>query len=156
MLALLFQFLLGLFYANAGEWLFHKYILHELGKNPDSFWAYHLHDHHADCIRHDMLDPCYRNIDLTVLNTQSKELIVLAMIIVMHVPIFLMFPIFVSAIYTSLTLYFYLHRKAHLDPSWARRHLNWHYEHHLGGHPRANFCITWPLFDYLCKTRVKS
>ena len=38
------QFILGIMYANVGEWLMHKYILHGLGKKPNSFWAYHLHD----------------------------------------------------------------------------------------------------------------
>jgi hypothetical protein len=32
MLTLVVQFVLGLIYANAGEWLVHKYILHALGK----------------------------------------------------------------------------------------------------------------------------
>jgi hypothetical protein len=41
MLSLAAQFILGLIYANAGEWLTYKYILHKLGKNPHSLWAYH-------------------------------------------------------------------------------------------------------------------
>ncbi|MGR9116881.1 MAG: hypothetical protein ACU85E_14050 [Gammaproteobacteria bacterium] len=156
MLSLVVQFLLGLFYANAGEWLMHKYLLHAVGKKPDSIWAYHLHEHHAVCTRLSMLDPGYRDIDLSVLNTQTKELIVLAGIVLMHVPLFPLIPVFTGTLYASIALYYYLHRKAHLDPIWARRHLRWHYEHHMGGHPGANYCITWPLFDHLCNTRVKS
>ena len=81
MLTLAVQFVLGLLYANAGEWLVYKYIL--------------------------------------------------------HAPIFLIFPLFISAVYAPLALNCYKHRKAHLDPVWARRHLRWHYEHHLGG----NACV---------------
>ncbi|HEY5138348.1 MAG TPA: hypothetical protein VIJ25_03380, partial [Methylococcales bacterium] len=74
---------------------------------------------------------------LTTWNTQSKELLVLAGFVLLHAPIFLIFPLFTSAVYASLALYYYKHRKAHLDPVWARRHLRWHYEHHLGG----NACV---------------
>ena len=156
MLTLVFQFILGLLYANAGEWLMHKYILHGLGKNRNSFWAYHLLEHHAVCTSNSMLDPGYQKITLTAWNTQTKELFVLAGIVLLHVPVFLIFPAFTSAVYVSLGLYYYKHRKAHLDPVWARRHLRWHYEHHLGGNASANWCVTWPWFDYLKGTRVKS
>jgi hypothetical protein len=149
------QFFLGLLYANAGEWLVHKYILHALGKKLHSFWAYHLHEHHAICISNNMLDPGYQKLTLTTWNTQSKELVVLAGILLLHVPIFSIFPSFTTAVYASLALYYYKHRKAHLDLVWARRHLLWHYEHHLGG-ASANWCVTWPWFDYLMGTRVKS
>ena len=59
MLTLAVHFVLGLLYANAGEWLVNKYILHALGKKRHSFWAYHLHEHHAVCISHSTLDPGY-------------------------------------------------------------------------------------------------
>jgi hypothetical protein len=149
------QFFLGLFYANAGEWLMHKYILHTLGSKTNSFWSYHLQEHHAVCMRNGMLDPGYQKLNLTTWNTQSKELVVLASIVLIHLPLLLIFPLFISAVYVSLVLYYYRHRKAHLDPVWAKRHLRWHYEHHLGGNISANWCVTWPLFDYLARTRVK-
>jgi hypothetical protein len=150
------QFFLGLLYANAGEWLMHKYVLHGLGQKPDSFWAYHWHEHHAVCAENGMIDPGYRTLNLKVWNAQSKELAVLAVIVLLHVPLFIPFPVFTGAVYVSLALYYYKHRKAHLDPSWARKHLCWHYEHHLGAHRSANWCITWPWCDWLLGTRVKS
>jgi len=33
--------LAGLAYANASEWLIHKYALHGLGKRKGSVWAFH-------------------------------------------------------------------------------------------------------------------
>lgn len=157
MLTLIIQFVLGLFYANAGEWLMHKYVLHALGKkNHQGFWSYHLLEHHAVCRSHRMLDPGYQQISLTSWNTQTKELLVLAAIVLLHLPLFLIFPAFTSAIYISLGVYYYKHRKAHLDPVWARRHLRWHYEHHLGENTSANWCVTWPWFDYLMGSRVRS
>jgi len=151
------HFLLGLLYANAGEWLMHKYILHGLGKNPQSFWAYHLHEHHVVCAEHAMIDPGYKTISLTTWNTQSKELLVLAGIVLLHLPLFLLLPSLTSAVYLSLALYYYKHRKAHLDSVWAKRHLRWHYEHHLCNESdcSGNWCVTWPWFDYLLGTRIK-
>ena len=150
------QFLLGLLYANAGEWLMHKYILHGLGKNRHSFWSYHWHEHHAACAKNDMLDRGYQSVNLTTWNAQTKELSVLAGIVLLHVPLFVLYPFFTGAVYASLMLYYYKHRKAHLDPAWAKRHLQWHYDHHIGGNCTANWCVTWPWFDYLMGTRIKS
>lgn len=156
MLTFAIQFFLGLLYANAGEWMVHKYILHALGKKPLSIWAYHLHEHHAVCIHNSMLDPGYQKINFTTWNTQSKEIVVLAGFVLLHLPILLISPSFTFAVYGSLALYYYKHRKAHLDPDWAMQHLRWHYEHHLCGNINANWCVTWPWFDYLMGTRVKS
>ncbi len=64
MLNVIVQCVLGLLYANAGEWLMHKYILHALGKKQGSFWAYHLYEHHAVCVRHKMLDSGYQKLSL--------------------------------------------------------------------------------------------
>jgi hypothetical protein len=155
MLGAIAQLLLGLLYVNAGEWLMHKYIFHGLGRSRQSFWAYHWHEHHAVCARNGMLDPGYRHLDLTTWNAQSKELAVLAIIAMAHVPLFMVLPVFSAAVYASLALYYYKHRKAHLDPGWARRHLRWHYEHHLA-RSAGNWCVTWPWCDYLLGTRIKS
>lgn len=155
MITIILQFLFGLLVANAGEWLIHKTILHGLGKNPHSFWAYHLYEHHAVCAKNGMLDLGYRHIDLTTWNTQSKELVVLVAIILLLLPLFIRLPFFVGTIYLSMSLYYYLHRKAHLNPAWAKTYLTWHYEHHIGG-SNANWCVTWPLVDYLLRTRVKN
>ena len=156
MLVLALEFFAGLLYANAGEWFIHKYILHALGQQPHSFWAYHLQEHHVVCAQNGMIDPGYQSVTLTSWNTQSKELAVLAGIVLLHVPLFMLSPAFTCAVYGSLALYYYKHRKSHLDPAWARRHLRWHYEHHLGDSCSANWCVSWPWFDYLLGTRVKS
>jgi hypothetical protein len=155
MLSLAAKFILGLLYANVGEWLVHKYILHGLGKDRHSFWAYHWYEHHAICGKNSMLDPGYQSIHLTKWNAQTKELSVLTGIALLHVPLLILFPVFTAALYASLMIYYYKHRKAHLNPAWAKHHLPWHYDHHLGGHCSANWCITWPWFDYLMGTRVK-
>ena len=50
---------LGLLYANAGEWLIHKYVLHGLGKKKKSFFSFHWSEHHRACRKHDFFDPDY-------------------------------------------------------------------------------------------------
>ncbi|MFZ2726586.1 MAG: sterol desaturase family protein [Methylococcaceae bacterium] len=155
MLLLAIQCLLGLIYANASEWLIHKYILHGLGKNKQSFWAYHWYEHHLTCYQHNMLDAGYQTINLMTWNTQSKELLVLIVIVLLHGPLFTEFPVFISTVYLSLMLYYYKHRRAHLDSSWAKQYLPWHYDHHIYN-SNANWCVTWPWCDYLLGTRIKN
>jgi len=126
------EFILGILYANAGEWFFHKYVLHQFGKKAKGFWRYHLYEHHRVCNQNNMIDPGYRHIDLRSWNTQSQELFVLMMIILLHSPLFWISPLFTGAIYLSIVTYYIRHRKAHLDREWAKKNLRWHYEHHLG------------------------
>jgi len=105
MFSLLAQFILGLMYANAGEWLVHKYILHALGKNPHSFWAYHWHEHHSVCVKNVMFDPGYQPLRFNIWNAQTKELTVLAGIVLLHVPLFILLPLFTGVMYASLMVY---------------------------------------------------
>ena len=148
-------FVLGMLVTNAGEWLMHKYILHGLGKHKHSIWAYHWHEHHAVCFQHQMLDPGYQQINFSTWNTQTKEIVTLLLILLSQLPLIDMAFWYVAGFYCSIALYYYKHRKAHLDPEWAKRHLPWHYEHHLGPSSDANWCVTWPWFDYLMGTRKK-
>lgn len=154
MLDLALQIMSALLYANLGEWLFHKYILHGLGQHRNSFWAFHCYEHHAICAKHGMLDPGYRTLSLSVWNAQTKELAVMLTVMLLHAPLIGYFPVFCLSLYASLGLYYAKHRKAHLDPVWAREHLSWHYQHHIDA-SSGNWCVTWPLFDYLLGTRSK-
>lgn len=58
-LHLLIGFPLGLLFANAFEWWFHKYVLHGLGKKKGTFWNFHWYEHPAESRRHGMLDKAY-------------------------------------------------------------------------------------------------
>ena len=53
----------------------------------------------------------------------------------------------------SAVRYYRVHKRAHRDPSWAREHLPWHYDHHMGPNQDANWCVTWPWFDWVMGTR---
>lgn len=145
-------FLLGLFVANAGEWSIHKYILHGLGKHKNSIWAYHWREHHEVCFKNVMIDEGYQYFRFGW-NTQTKEFVFMFVAVLSQLPFINIAFWYVAGVYLSIALYYYLHRKSHLNPDWARRYLRWHYDHHLGRYPNANWCITHPLFDYLMGTR---
>ncbi|MFX9058360.1 hypothetical protein ABTN75_21515, partial [Acinetobacter baumannii] len=36
----------------------------------------------------------------------------------------------IAAAYSAIN-YFYVHRKAHLQPDWAKRRIPWHVDHHM-------------------------
>lgn len=67
-----------------------------------------------------------------------------------------MAPFFVLGAWYSAGHYYYVHRRSHLDPEWAKTHVPWHYDHHMNTNQDANWCVTRPWFDYLMGTRVAS
>ncbi len=143
---------LGLLYTNAGEWLLHRYVLHGLGRRPGSFWGYHWRDHHRNARRYGMGDPDYRR-SVFGWHAQGKEALQLALLAAAHLPLFPLAPLFVSTTIYSVINYHRVHKRAHLDPHWARQHVPWHVDHHLGPNPDANWCVTRPWFDRIMHTR---
>jgi hypothetical protein len=146
--------LFGLAYANVGEWLVHKYMLHGLGRKKTSMWSYHWHEHHRAARKNAHIDPDYER-SVFQWNAQGKEALGLALIAVTHAPLFPIFPWFVATVELSAARYYYVHKRAHQDPGWARKHLPWHYDHHMGPDQDANWCVTWPWFDWVMGTRKK-
>lgn len=144
---------LGLVVANASEWLIHKYVLHGLGKDKQSFWRFHWHDHHRNARRNDHIDVDYRSRLLTAWNGQSKEALALAASVLVVAPLAPVAPFFVGTMIYSAVHYYRTHKRAHLEPAWAREHLPWHYDHHMGPNQNANWCVTRPWFDVLMGTR---
>lgn len=143
---------LGLLYANASEWLIHKHLLHERGANKKSFWAFHWHDHHRACRRHDNYDEKYE-LSAWQESTRAKEVALLVAGGLITTPLLPIAPFFVGAVWYSAYEYYRVHKKSHLDPEWAKEHLPWHYDHHMGPNQHANWCVTKPWFDQLMGTR---
>jgi hypothetical protein len=143
---------LGLIYANAGEWFFHKHALHGLGKDRKSFWSFHWHDHHAKARKYEMYDDQYRST-LLEWNPQTKELAALIGSAVAIAPLFPIAPFFVGTVWWTQAHYYRVHKRAHLDVEWARENLRWHYDHHMGRDQNANWCVTYPWFDIILGTR---
>lgn len=144
---------LGFSLANILEWYVHKNIFHGLGKNQDSFWSYHLYQHHVDSKQHNILDKGYQSLPI-YWNTQGKEALILILFVLCILPLVFVVAKIVFAIYLYLIIYYYKHRKAHTQPGWAQKYLPWHYQHHRYT-PNANWCVTWPWFDWIMGTRRK-
>lgn len=143
---------LALITANAAEWWIHKHVLHGRGRRPGSFWHFHLDEHHAASLRNGGRDPAYQRSPLRW-NAQGKELFGLVLLAIPVVPLFPVAPFFAGTMVYCGVNYYVKHKRAHLDPDWARAHLPWHYDHHMGPDQDANWCVTRPWFDRVMGTR---
>ena len=142
---------IAMLYANAFEWWAHKHLLHGLGKKKNSFFAFHFFDHHRAARKHGMRDVGYAN-GVFGGAPQRKEALLLAGLVVVHVPLFPVAPFFTATVAYSAVNYWRTHKRAHLDPAWAEEHLPWHVEHHMGRDQDANWCVTHPFFDKVMGT----
>lgn len=143
----------GLITANAVEWAMHKYVLHGMGKKRDTFWAFHFHEHHKEVRQHGYYDPNYERFPLG-LHAQGKEAWALIASSVALVPLFPVAPFFVGTLWYCAGNYYRVHKKSHMDPAWGEQRVPWHFDHHMGSQPGANWCVTRPWFDYVMGTRV--
>lgn len=137
---------------NTGEWLIHKYVLHGLGRRKGTYWSFHWYEHHRNGRRHAMADPTYER-SVFNWNAQAKEALGLLGSALTLVPFLRRVPWFVGTAWLCHLGYYVLHKRAHLDSAWAREHLPWHYDHHMGPNQHANWCVTFPLMDHVLGTR---
>lgn len=145
---------LGLLHANLTEALFHKYVLHGLGKRPGSFWAFHWHEHHRAARKNGYRDDHYQTRPLIGWHPQTKEKLAIALGVAIHLPLLPLAPFFVGTLAYCGVHFYRVHRRSHLDPDWARVELPWHYDHHMGPDQNCNWGIVRPWFDQLTGSRV--
>jgi len=143
---------LGLLTANAVEWIVHKHVLHGLGLIRGTFWSFHFHEHHRLVRQNGYHDPNYHRFPLGN-HAQGKEAWALIGASAAVAPLFPIAPFFVGTLWYSAANYYRIHKRSHLDPAWAREHIPWHYDHHMGRNQNANWCVTRPWFDYVMGTR---
>lgn len=143
---------LGLLYANASEWLIHKHVLHGAGRSRKSFWSFHWLEHHRAARLNEFYDEDYER-PVVGNHAQGKEAMALVGAALLHAPLFPVAPFFTATTVYSMWNYYRKHKKAHLDPEWARENLPWHYDHHMAPDQDANWCVTKPWFDHLMGTR---
>lgn len=151
---------LGIVYSNTFEWVIHKYVLHGWGRDKKSFWSFHWHEHHKKARKNDMVDDQYNGSLLSSImkrevNAKNKEAIGLILASLAHLPLMPVAPFFTLTVWACAANYYRVHRRAHLDPAWAKEHLPWHVDHHMGKDQDANWCVTWPLADWILGTRQK-
>ena len=144
---------LGFLYANATEWVAHRFILHGWGKRKDSFWNFHWGEHHRHVRKNGHRDETYLKPLLSAWNPKSKETVALTFGVAAHLPLAPIAPFFVGTVAYSAMRYYRLHRRSHLDIEWAKENLPWHYDHHMGKDQDANWCVTHPFFDIIMGTR---
>ncbi len=82
-----------------------------------------------------------------------KEALALTAGAVVAAPLFPVAPFYTATLWYCAANYYRKHKRSHLDPEWARTHLPWHYDHHMGPDQNANWCVTRPWFDHLMGTR---
>ena len=134
----LITIVLAYLYATLAEWVLHKYVLHGLGKNKNSWFNFHWHYHHKSCRKNNYLDENYNKIlSLPV----RREILGLYALLVIHLPIYFVLP------------YFYVHQKSHLNPDWAKKHIPWHHEHHMGKDQDVNWGVTTDIWDTILNTK---
>lgn len=153
-------FPIAILFANGFEWYAHKYVLHGTahpGKGRSSpqpalmkaHWA-----HHKTCRQEDFDEPGYREgMKNEKVRLEATALVAAAGAFTILAPVA---PFFVLGAWYSAANYYYVHRRAHLEPEWAKKHVPWHYDHHMNTNQDANWCVTRPWFDYLMGTRVIS
>lgn len=142
----------GYLYATWLEWALHKYILHGLGKNKNSWFNYHWHDHHQRCRKNKNVDDSYAN---WLSPSVRREILSLYALKVVHLPLYFVMPWFYYTICFCAVRYFYMHQKAHQDVEWAKKYMPWHYDHHMGRNQHANWGVTTAFWDLIMGTREK-
>ena len=154
-------FLAGLVVANAFEWVAHKYILHGTHRKgqpryspvPESMRSHW--EHHREVRKTEFFDHGYVE-GLSNWRTKNEVISLTAVATVFGLAFYPFSKGMSAAALYSACNYYYIHRRAHLEPEWAKVTIPWHYDHHMNSNQDANWCVTKPWFDYLLGTRVVS
>ena len=154
-------FIAGLAVANAFEWFAHKYVLHgvhrpgqprysPVPKSMESHWA-----HHREVRKQEFSDDCYAE-GLDNWRTRNELIALAAVATVSSAAAYPFSKGMALSFWYCAGNYYYVHRRSHLEPEWARKRIPWHYDHHMNSNQDANWGVTRPWFDYIMGTRVVS
>lgn len=153
----LLQIILAVLIGNLFEWTIHRFVLHgkKLGKIKGSFFSFHWSRHHRACRKNKFIDKDYLEGSIFEMNARGKEAFGLFLLILSQCWMLWFFP----ALYVSLAawtvIYYFVHRKGHIDPEWARRWTPWHWDHHMSKNQDANWGVVIPFWDWIFGTRIK-
>ena len=136
--------ILGIIYGSFVEWGVHRYLFHKLGRNKNSIFAFHLREHHINCINDNNKDDRFT----------LRENLGIAAIALLHLPIFF----FSSFFYYGLVIYglafIICHKLIHKHSEWGKKWFPWHWDHHMA-HQNHNMNVVVPIADYVLGTRKK-
>ena len=146
-------FFLGIILGWLFEWGAHKYLLHNFSKKIFSYS--HFSVHHRNCRKNNFYDADYEKFPPAAMSSGLKEIVLLASSLVVTLPvIFISAYIWFGLLFHAL-VYYFVHRKCHLDVEWGKKWVPWHYQHHMGKDQNCNWGVTNPVFDYIFGTRKK-
>jgi hypothetical protein len=141
---MILQVIAGIFCASFLEWTVHKYLLH--GKrNKKPLIKFHWSGHHATARRNAFQDAV----------VSLRESIGILLLCILFAPMILFFPFVYYTMFFHAILYLFLHNVSHRYPSFGKRFMPWHYDHHMGVNQNLNWCVVHPLADYILGTRKK-
>ena len=133
----------GWIYGHAAEYLIHKYVLHNHRwfKGP---FKRHFGTHHRISRQNDMYDENY----LSFFRKDSVfEVLGLSLLLLSHLPLLFIIPYFWMTLLYSACVYYYVHRRSHVDVEWGKKWLPWHYAHHMEKDQHQNWGVRLPIFD---------
>ncbi len=139
-------------YGNLLEWLVHKYILHKLGSTKLVFGE-HWYRHHRNTRLNDYGDPDYQQGQWSWKGRWS-EVIGLSFLGLIHLPVVFFYPVAYAAMVGWAALYYLVHWFNHAHPKLGKKCFPWHHDHHMGKNQNANWCVIFPLWDWILGTRV--
>ena len=139
------QVFIGWVYGHAAEYFIHKYVLHN-NKLFKNIFKRHFGTHHRIARKNKMYDENYLNL---LKKSSVFEILGLSLLLLLHSPLLLIIPYFWMPLLYSAFAYYYIHRRSHLDVSWGKKWLPWHYSHHMENDQNKNWGVRLPMFDML-------
>ncbi len=140
-------------YAPVLEVVAHKYVLHDLGKDKNSQWSFHWHEHHKKPRKNGMLDDDYFG-PLLADSPAMKEIKALGVLAIAHLALFPIFPVFALGAVGHAIQYYVKHYKCHTDVEYAFDHMPHHVKHHVVDQ-NANWGVTSDIVDRIIGTATK-
>ena len=146
-------FFIGIVLGWLVEWSAHKYLLHNFRRK---FFSYsHFSIHHRNCRQNDNYDSDYESFPPATLDEGLTEIVLLGSAVAVTSPLVLISFWLWAGLVFHAHVYYYVHRKSHLDVEWGKKWVPWHYDHHMGKEQNMNWGVTNPFFDYIFGTRKK-
>lgn len=151
-LEIFFAFIIAAIFSNLVEWTTHKYILHGLGKNKNSWFHFHWQHHHISR-KHNFVDEDYK-LGFFKSSAYRREVFSLIGILLANSWLYFIWPaMFFFCIFFSI-VYFFCHSYSHINVEWCKKWLPHHFDHHMGKNQDKNWGVTSPLWDIILGTRV--
>ena len=141
-------------YGHVAEWAIHRWVLHGAGKKRGAPFSFHFHEHHRASRTNNFIDPVYQSSPFQW-NAAGKETLALGLLTLAHIPLLPVAPWFTVTLFASGVQYYRVHKRSHLDTDWAREHIPWHYDHHMGPDQDANWGVRSDWVDRLLGTRAE-